>query len=263
MTEGDLLARPQMWLSLPPGFFLTALLDDEEEQRALAALTKGLSAPAVRAVTQAMTVAQEQAKAQAGAGLTLSAAGVHPRADGGVDRSTLVAGVRAFTKGPKNAVLLTAARAEEARTETEKVFVRDFRAGPAVVAERHLTALTTPSVADTGADAASDASTDTEPVSLHSVRVTFVTPDSAHLAVVELATTSADSFAGYRDVMLELIAPSVTFEHPEQATLRDSAAARRQGRLVDRLGGRTVAVDAVGKATPDNRDGNEGGHGDG
>ena len=42
--------RPRMWLTLPPGYVLTGVLDESASKAALTQLTEGLSATAARVV---------------------------------------------------------------------------------------------------------------------------------------------------------------------------------------------------------------------
>ncbi|MGH3440427.1 MAG: hypothetical protein ACRDRN_28815, partial [Sciscionella sp.] len=61
--------------------------------------------------------------------------------------------------------------------------------------------------------------------------------------------------------VLELVAPSVTFEDPEQKAKQEHESSVRQERLADRLGGKTVEVgDTVTGDDADDAD--EGGEGD-
>ncbi|MGN6130293.1 MAG: hypothetical protein ACTHOK_08120 [Nocardioidaceae bacterium] len=227
--------RPPMWLALPPGYVATAPLDEAGTEAALARLGEGLSTAGRHVVEEALDVAAQQEQAQRAAHLTFSASGIHPRDDGGVDLSSLVAGLVPVPRGPASAVLLAMARAEQAREDAEKVYVRDYPAGTAVVAERRPV---TAGRAAAGLDAEWS-------VALRSIRVTFVAPGEAHLAVVELTTRSVDAYESYRDVMLELVAPSVTFTDPATREQADREAGERSRRLVERLGGRTAMVEGV------------------
>lgn len=225
--------RPRMWLTLPPGYVMTGVLAESERTEALARLTEGLSAPAARVVGEALEVAQQQAQALRSEHLTFSASGIHPREGGGVDLSSLVAGVVPVPRGPVTAILLAVARAEAAREDTDDVFVRDYPAGTAVVAERRIEA----------AGHAVGALPAEPEVSLRSIRVSFVVPGGTHLAVVELTSRSVDVFGSYRDVVLELVAPSVTFEDPATQRREEEEAGSRGRRVAERLGGRTVEVE--------------------
>lgn len=234
-TTATTTDRPPMWLALPPGYVATPALDAPDAQAALAQLGEGLSPAARHVVQEALDVAGQQALAQCAAHLTFCASGVHPREDGGVDLSSLAAGVVPVPRGPASAVLLAVARAEQEREDTERVFVRDYPAGTAVVAERRLEA---PGRAAAGLEAERE-------VALRSIRISFVAPGEAHLAVVELTTRSVDAYASYRDVMLELVAPSVTFTDPATSAQAEREAGARSRRLVERLGGRTAMVEGV------------------
>ena len=227
MTSVTAVVRPPMWLALPPGYVVTGVLDEPTRETALAQLTEGLSPVAGRVVTQALEVAQQQARAQLDAHLTLTASGIHPREGGGVDLSQLVAGVVPVPRGPASAILLAVARSEEARDDTEQVYVRDFAAGTAVVTERRVA---TPGQAVEPLAAE-------EEVTLRSIRVALVAPGEAHLAVVELTTRSVDVFAAYRDLMLELVAPSITFDDPAARSVEAEQTRVRTDRLAQRLGG--------------------------
>lgn len=219
--------RPPMWLRLPPGYTKVDVLDDADRDRVVEQLTEGLSKAARRVVAQAIDTSQEQIRAQRKAHLTLSAVGMHPREgeDGGADLSTFTAGLVPAPKGPPSAMLLAVAQQEEQRDETTGVHVADFPAGPAVVTDRSLSV------------SATDFEDEPIEAGVNTIRVTWVAPSSGHLAVIELASNSADSWPYFRQIMLELIAPSVSFEDPVVAAQHREEAAALSARLNDRLGG--------------------------
>lgn len=217
-----------MWLELPPGFVKVDLLEGETRERVLAEMTDGFGEEERQLVLDAFELGQDQIRAQRAAQMTLSAAGNHPREDGGVDVSYLSAGVVPAPPGPPNSMLLAVAEQEEARDDNVGVHVVDFPAGPASVADRLIRVATTD---------LEDAEVE---VNVHTIRLTWIAPTNAHLAVVELMSKSTDVWQSYREIMLNLIAPSVTFEHPDVTAQKEKDSAVQARRLNDRLGGNAV-----------------------
>lgn len=195
-------SRPPIWFQVPPGYFPADLgITRDIADRVTDQLADGLSEHDRSVIANSMAMHLALVEQLNDVGTTYFANGFHPEPDGRPALSTLSLTVQPVQVTNPRMLGALLAQASAAQEGLVSVTTRDFPAGSAVVAD-HERRMPVPGSSD-------------ESVTIRQLRVAFVYPDGGHVAIFELSTKELDHWDDYRAIMLNLIAPTVTFTRPE------------------------------------------------
>jgi hypothetical protein len=208
LTGAPRQRKPPVWFQLPPGFFPADLtISQEIADTVTDQLTDGLSEHDRSVIENSMAMHLALIEQLNATGTTFFANGFHPEPDGRPALSTLSLTVRPVQVTNPRMLGALLAQASAAQEGLVSVTTQDFPAGPAVVAD-HERRLPVPG-------------SDDGTVTLRQLRVAFVYPDGGHVAIFELSTKELDHWDDYRAIMLNLIAPTVTFTRPDEVAAEE------------------------------------------